>query len=79
VPDEKWGETVLAVVVLRAGQEATADELISWCRDKVGSVKKPTRLEFSADALPKSGVGKLLRRAVREKYWQGEERRVHGA
>jgi acyl-CoA synthetase (AMP-forming)/AMP-acid ligase II len=79
VPDEKWGETVLAVVVLRARQEATADELISWCREKIGSVKKPTRLEFSADPLPKSGVGKLLRRAVREKYWQGEDRRVHGA
>jgi acyl-CoA synthetase (AMP-forming)/AMP-acid ligase II len=79
VPDEKWGETVLAVVVLREGKAATPRELISWCRDRIGPVKKPTRIEFSTDPLPKSGVGKLLRRSVRERYWQGRDRLIGGA
>jgi len=79
VPDEKWGETVVAVVVLREGQQATAGELVDWCREKVGSTKKPTRVEFSSEPLPKSGVGKVLRRVVRERYWEGEDRRVSGA
>ena len=79
VPDEKWGETVMAVVVLRDGQQATADELVDWCREKVGSTKKPTRVEFSAEPLPKSGVGKLLRRTVREAYWTAEDRGISGA
>jgi len=79
VPDEKWGETVLAVVVLRAGRQAGEAELMSWCRERIGAVKKPTRVEFSDEPLPKSGVGKLLRRSVRQKYWQGEERAIRGA
>jgi acyl-CoA synthetase (AMP-forming)/AMP-acid ligase II len=79
VPDEKWGETVLAVVVLRPGGDATSDELIAWCRTKVGPVKKPTRVEFSDEPLPKNGVGKLLRRAVRAQCWQGADRQVSGA
>jgi acyl-CoA synthetase (AMP-forming)/AMP-acid ligase II len=79
VPDDKWGETVMAVVVLRVGAHATAEELIQWCREKVGSMKKPTRVEFSTEPLPKSGVGKLMRRTVRDRYWSGQERQVAGA
>ncbi|MEV0431029.1 AMP-binding protein [Micromonospora sp. NPDC050495] len=79
VPDDKWGETVMAVVVLRDEGRATAEELIQWCREKVGSMKKPTRVEFSTEPLPKSGVGKLMRRAVRDRYWSGQERQVAGA
>lgn len=79
VPHGKWGETPLGVVVLRDGHSATEDELIDWCREQIGSVKKPTRIEFRTDALPKTSVGKLLRRVVRDPYWEGHDRRIAGA
>ena len=79
VPDENWGETVLAAVVLRDGCQADAADLIGWCRDRIGAVKKPTRIEFSKEPLPKSGVGKVMRRAIREKYWKDEVRAIRGA
>ncbi len=79
VPHEKWGETPKAVVVLKDGAEATEAELIDWCRQQVGSVKKPRSVDFSDEPLPKSAVGKMLRRLVKEKYWEDEERGVHGA
>jgi acyl-CoA synthetase (AMP-forming)/AMP-acid ligase II len=79
VPDSRWGETVLGVVVLRNNCRASEDELILWCRDRVGAIKKPTRVVFSAEPLPKSGVGKVLRRQLRAKFWQGEARNVRGS
>jgi acyl-CoA synthetase (AMP-forming)/AMP-acid ligase II len=68
VPDEKWGEAVLAAVVLAEGSTVTEEELIAWAREKVGPVKKPKRVVIAAEPLPKSPVGKLLRRQVRELY-----------
>ena len=56
-----------------------AEELIAWCREQIGSVKKPTNVVFSEEPLPKSGVGKLLRRALRDRYWRGTTRAIHGA
>jgi acyl-CoA synthetase (AMP-forming)/AMP-acid ligase II len=67
VPHEKWGETPKAVVVPRPGATVEEDELIELTREKVGSVKKVTSVEL-VDALPKSGVGKVLRREVRARY-----------
>jgi acyl-CoA synthetase (AMP-forming)/AMP-acid ligase II len=78
VPNEKWGETPKAVVVLREGQSATEDELIDWTRERIGAVKRVTSVEFVED-LPKSGLGKVLRREVRAHYWQNAERSVAGA
>jgi acyl-CoA synthetase (AMP-forming)/AMP-acid ligase II len=69
VPDEKWGESVFAVVVLEQGSAVTENELTDWARARVGPVKKPRRIVISGEPLPKSVVGKLLRRQVREKYW----------
>lgn len=65
-PDPKWVETVKAFVVLRPGQSATEEEIIAFCKDKLASYKKPTTVEF-IDTLPKTAVGKVLRRALREK------------
>jgi acyl-CoA synthetase (AMP-forming)/AMP-acid ligase II len=73
VAHDKWGETPKAVVVLRAGQEATEEELIDWTREKLGAVKRVTSVDF-ADELPKTPLGKVLRREVRDRYREGAER-----
>ncbi|HWE33255.1 MAG TPA: AMP-binding protein [Solirubrobacteraceae bacterium] len=79
VPHEKWGETPIAVVVPTPGEDAPdPDQLIELTRERVGSVMKVTRVEF-VDELPKSGVGKVLRRVVRDRYWEGRSERVGGA
>jgi acyl-CoA synthetase (AMP-forming)/AMP-acid ligase II len=69
VPDEKWGESVFAVVKLAEGAQVSEQELIDWGRERVGSVKKPRSLRIVDESLPKSVVGKLMRRQVRELYW----------
>ncbi len=76
VPDEKWGEAIKAVVVLKSGATATEQEIIDFCGERLTRFKKPKSVDF-VDSLPKDGNGKLLRRVLREKYWQGYERRVN--
>jgi acyl-CoA synthetase (AMP-forming)/AMP-acid ligase II len=75
VPDPKWGEAVKAVVQLRPGHAVDAEALIARCRDRLGGVHAPKSVEFWPD-LPRSAVGKLLRREVRAKFWQGHWRAV---
>ncbi|MBY4767892.1 AMP-binding protein [Burkholderia ambifaria] len=75
VPDEKWGEAVKAVVELNAGQHVSADELIALCKAQLGSVKAPKSVDFIA-ALPRSTAGKVLKKDLREQYWQGQQRRI---
>jgi acyl-CoA synthetase (AMP-forming)/AMP-acid ligase II len=75
VPDEKWGEAVKAVVELNSGQQVAADELIALCKEKLGSVKAPKSVEFIA-ALPRSPVGKVLKKDLRARYWQGNARKI---
>lgn len=77
VPDERWGETVKAVVVLRQGMTATADEITDFCRGKVGGFERPRSVDF-IDALPRTPSGKVLKRVLREPYWAGQQRRVAG-
>ncbi|CAG9182238.1 Long-chain-fatty-acid--CoA ligase [Cupriavidus laharis] len=75
VPDEKWGEAVKAVVELNAGKSVSADELIALCKEKLGSVKAPKSIEFVA-ALPRSTVGKVLKKDLRDQYWTGAQRKI---
>jgi len=75
VPDAKWGEAVKAIVVLKAGAAATADELIAFCRTQLGGYKLPRSVDFIA-VLPRNPSGKVLKRELREPYWQGHTRRV---
>lgn len=75
VPHERWGETVKAVVSLRPGQSATADELIAYCKERLASYKKPTSVDFMDD-LPKTGSGKVWKVPLRESYWAGHESKV---
>ncbi|MCC7042163.1 MAG: AMP-binding protein [Burkholderiales bacterium] len=75
VPDEKWGEAVKAVVELNAGQTTTADELIALCKDRLGSVKAPKSIDF-VESLPRSPVGKVLKKDLRAAYWKDTARRI---
>jgi acyl-CoA synthetase (AMP-forming)/AMP-acid ligase II len=78
VPHPVYGETVKACVVLREGCTATEEEIIESCRSFLASYQKPTSIDF-LDVLPKSPTGKLLKRVLREKYWEGQRRMVGGA
>jgi acyl-CoA synthetase (AMP-forming)/AMP-acid ligase II len=78
VPDERWGETVKAVVVLRDGARATDEEIIEFCRGKLGGFERPRSVDI-VSALPRNPTGKVLRRLLREPYWHGRARRVAGA
>ena len=75
VPDDKWGEAVRAVVELKKGKSVTAEELIALCKSRLGSVKAPKAVEF-VEALPRSSVGKVLKKDLRAAYWAGRERKV---
>ncbi len=76
VPDPHWGEAVHAIVVPR--QDVTEAGLIAHCRALIAGYKVPKAIELRTDPLPKSGAGKVLKRELREPYWQGREARVAG-
>jgi len=76
VPDATWGEVIKAVVVLREGATATAEEIIASCRGRLAGYKCPQSVDF-IDALPRNPTGKVLKRILREPYWQGKQRRVN--
>jgi acyl-CoA synthetase (AMP-forming)/AMP-acid ligase II len=75
VPDERWGEAVKGVVVLKAGMAATAEEIIADCRGRIAAYKMPKSIDFVA-VLPRNPSGKVLRRQLRAPYWEGRERQV---
>ncbi len=77
IPHETWGEAVHAVVVCKPGMSASAEELIAHARTQIAGYKVPRSIEFAAEALPKSGAGKILKRDLREKYWEGKSRQVN--
>ena len=76
IPDPKWGELVMACVVLKPGQTLSVDELLAHCRQSLASYKVPRRVEFSESELPKNGSGKILKRVLRERFWEHQERAV---
>jgi acyl-CoA synthetase (AMP-forming)/AMP-acid ligase II len=76
VPDEKWGETIKALVVLADGESATEEELIRWCKDKAAGFKAPTSVEFR-DVLARTATGKLQKFKLRKPYWEGRDRQVN--
>jgi len=75
LPDDKWGEQVAAFVALRVGASAEDAELIAFVRERLAGYKVPKQIHF-IDEVPKSPVGKLLRRAVRDPFWAGRDRRI---
>ena len=75
VPDPKWGEAVKAVVELVPGQSVSAEEIIALCKDQLGSVMAPKSVDF-VPALPRSPVGKVLKKDLRAAYWQGHDKKI---
>ena len=75
VPDEKWGEAVKALVVVKQGPTVTSGEIIEYCRQHLASYKKPQSVDFISE-LPKNAYGKVLKRELRDPYWAGRDRRV---
>jgi acyl-CoA synthetase (AMP-forming)/AMP-acid ligase II len=76
VPDEKWGETIKALVVARPDADLDEAALIAFSRDRMAHFKCPTSIEFR-DALPRTATGKLQKFKLREPYWQGRDRLVN--
>jgi acyl-CoA synthetase (AMP-forming)/AMP-acid ligase II len=75
VPHEKWGEAVTAVVELKPGLTVQEDELIALCKDQLGSIKAPKRVEIW-QTLPRSNVGKVLKKDIRQFYWKDTDRSI---
>ena len=75
IPDERWGESVMAVVELRLGASATAEELIAFCGERLADYKRPRSVEF-VNELPRNPAGKLLKNRIREPYWKNAGRRI---
>ncbi|MBI4933054.1 MAG: AMP-binding protein [Actinobacteria bacterium] len=77
IPSEKWGEAVHAIVVLRPDATATEQELIEHSREWIAGYKVPKSVEFRTDPLPLSGAMKVLKKDLRDPYWEGHTRRVN--
>jgi acyl-CoA synthetase (AMP-forming)/AMP-acid ligase II len=76
IPDPKWGEAVKGVVVLKTGQKAAAEEIIQFCKEKIAHYKAPKSIDF-IETLPRTGSGKIHKKGLRDKYWEGYEKKVH--
>ncbi len=76
VPHELWGEAVKAFIVLKSGEYLTEDEVLTYCKAKLGGVKTPKSVEFCTE-IPKTAAGKIDRKALRAPFWEQAERQVH--
>jgi fatty-acyl-CoA synthase len=76
VPDDKWGEAVKAIVVMKPGKSATPTEIINFTRERIAGFKTPKTVDF-IEALPRNASGKILRRHLRDPHWAGKDRQVN--
>lgn len=79
IPHGRWGETPHALCVVHEDMSVGAEELIEWVSKDLGSYKKPGSVTITNEALPKSPVGKIKRKDLREPFWAGTDRRVSGS
>jgi long-chain acyl-CoA synthetase len=75
VPHEKWGETAKAIVVKVPGSTVTEDEIVAYAKERLATFKCPTSVDW-VDMLPRNPSGKVLKKDLREPYWEGRDRRV---
>jgi fatty-acyl-CoA synthase len=76
VPDEKWGETIKAIVVRAPGSEISEADLIAHCKSRVAGYKAPTSIDF-VDVIPRTATGKVQKFKLRDPYWAGRDRQVN--
>lgn len=74
-PDERWGESVHAVIVLKAGQKVTEEEMIKHCKARLAGYKCPKAVEFW-ESIPKTVIGKILRKDIKKRFWEGRNRTI---
>src|SRR3546814_12077219 len=75
IPHEKWGEMVTAAIEVKDGMSIDTAELLALCKERLGSIKAPKQIDIWPE-LPRSTAGKTLRRAVRDHYWAGMDRKI---
>lgn len=76
IPDDKWGERVLAIVVPRPGASVSEEAVIAWSRNRIAAYKCPRSVMVRAERLPLSGAGKVLKSELRDPYWAGRGRKI---
>jgi long-chain acyl-CoA synthetase len=76
IPDEKWGEAVYAIIVPKSGHDITERAIIEHCHRHLAGYKCPRRVEFRREPMPLSGPGKILKKALRARFWPNQERKV---
>jgi len=77
IPDDRWGEAVHAVVVLKQGQSISGEDIIAYCRQHIAGYKCPRSVDIRHEPLPMSGAGKILKRELRAPFWEGKTRAVN--
>ncbi len=77
-PDPQWGEVPAAFVCVKPGEKLDEAQLLKFLEGRIGRFKMPRRFQFSDAPLPKTGTGKIIKRQLRETFWEGKERRVQG-
>ena len=75
VPDDDWGESVKAMVVLRPGEQATGPEIIEFTRGRLAHYKCPRTVDIIG-SIPRNPSGKVLKRTLRAPYWEGRDRQI---
>ena len=75
-PDEKWGEVPVAFITPKEGSQPTEAELISFCRENLAHFKAPQSVFF--EVLPRTSTGKVQKYVLRERMWEGQEKRIGG-
>lgn len=75
MPDERYGEALLAYVVLKAGASLAIEDVVAFCRERLGGYKVPRQVQFIA-TLPRNASGKVLKTVLREPFWKGRSRQV---
>ena len=73
IPDDRWGEAVMAVVALRPGIQASEQDIVSWSRERLATYKCPKTVYF-IEELPRNPTGKIRKRELRKPFWENRER-----
>ena len=75
VPDEKWGQSVKALIIAAPGMDVTEEEIIEWCRGKMAGYRIPRSVDFVSE-FPKTPTGKIKKKVLREQYWKDADRKI---